>query len=264
MMEANAQVKDKKLVAGMPKLHLAHMKSPLGNCQGCQHPLTGRIICELIDEMGIEQNTIFVAGVGCHGLVPFHTNVDGITPGAAHGRACDVSTAIKRVLGNEVVVINIQGDGDATAIGIEATIQAAARGERLTVIMANNTNFGTTGGQMAPTTILGQVTTTTPFGRDSKVAGYPFNAAEVMATIKGVAYSARGSFTSPANGQRAKKYIRAAIQKQMDDVGFSFVEVLAACPTNWGRTPLDSVKWIEKEVIPQFPLGVFKDVDKLE
>ncbi|MCD6358817.1 MAG: 2-oxoglutarate oxidoreductase [Dehalococcoidia bacterium] len=248
----------------MPRLHMPHMSAPLSNCQGCQHPLTGRIIDELIDEMGIEQDVIFVGGVGCHAMVPVFTNVDGVTPAAAHGRACDVSTGIKRVLGSEVQVINLQGDGDAMAIGIEPTIQAAARGERITVIMANNTNYGTTGGQMAPTTVPGQITTTTPFGRSGEEAGYPINAAEMMASIKGVAYSARGSFTSPDNWLRTKGYVRTAIRKQMDDVGFSFVEILVACPTNWGKTPLDAIEWIEDAVTSQFPLGVFKNVDKIE
>ena len=260
-----AEVANKKLIAGTPRLLLASTLKmmPLAFCSGCQHMLTGKIVAEVIEELGIEQDTIFIGGVGCHAMLPMLVNVDAMSPGAAHGRACDVSTAIKRILGKKTTVINIQGDGDTIAIGTEPTIQAAARGERITLIMANNTNYGTTGGQMAPTTIMGQITTTTPFGRGEE-AGYPINTAELMAHIKGVAYSARGSVTSPANWRRTKGYVKAAIQKQIDDIGFSFVEILVACPTNWGVTPVEAVKRIEEKVIPQFSLGVFKDVDRIE
>lgn len=260
-----AEVASKELIVGSPRLLLASIMKvmPLTFCQGCQHMLIAKIISELIEELGIEQDTIFIGGVGCHAMLPMLINVDGMSPGAAHGRACDISTALKRVLGKKTMVINIQGDGDAIAIGTEPTIQAAARGEKITLIMANNTNYGTTGGQMAPTTVMGQTTTTTPFGRGWE-AGYPINTAELMASIKGVVYSARGSVTSPDNWRRTKGYVRAAIQKQIDDIGFSFVEVLVACPTNWGVTPVEAVKRIEEKVIPQFPLGVFKDVANIE
>jgi 2-oxoglutarate ferredoxin oxidoreductase subunit beta len=182
----------------------------------------------------------------------------------AHGRPGDIATAIKRVSQGKLIVFTYQGDGDCMAIGTEATIHAACRGERISVIMVNNGNYGTTGGQMAPTTLIGQRTTTTPYGRDVKRDGYPMYAPELLAVMRGVAYSARGAVNSPANYQRTKGYIRTAFQKQLDDVGFSFVEILSACPPDWHLTPIQCLKRIEEEIIPQFPLGEFKNVDRID
>ncbi len=199
--------------------------------------------------------------MGCHTITGFLVDFDAVL--VAHGRAPDVASAIKRTLWGEPIVVTIQGDGDCIAIGIESFIQAAARAERITIIMANNGTYGTTGGQMAPTTIMGQVTTTTPEGRE-EVHGYPIHAAELVAGITGVVYSARGALTTPANYQRTKKYVKNALQKQIDNVGFSFVEILTACPPNWHLPSLDCLGWIEEKMIPAFPLGEFKNVDRIE
>ena len=230
-------------------------------CQGCQHGTIARVICEAIEEMGIEGRAILIGGVGCHAMISFLIDFDAIQ--VPHGRAPDIASAVKHVLRTEPIILTIQGDGDCIAIGTEPLIQAAARAERITVIMANNGNYGTTGGQMAPTTIIGQKTTTTPEGRDT-THGFPIHAAELMAGLKGTAYSARGAFTSPANYRRTKGYVKTALQKQIDNVGFSFVEVLSACPPNWPLPPLKCLEWIDKEMIVEFPLGEFKNVDRLE
>ena len=150
------------------------------------------------------------------------------------------------------------------AIGLGYLVNAAARGEKLTVFMINNANYGTTGGQMAPTTITGQITTTTPEGRDPKAHGYPLHVPELLASMKGVAYCARGALNNPANYQRTKRYMKMALQKQIDDIGFSFVDILSACPPDWHLTPVESLRWIEEKMIPEFPLGEFKNVDRIE
>ena len=230
-------------------------------CQGCQHGSIGRIISEVVEEMGIEGRAIIIGGVGCHAMISFLVDFDGIQ--VAHGRAPDVASAVKHVLGEKPIVMTIQGDGDCIAIGTESLIQAAARAERITIIMANNGNYGTTGGQMAPTTVIGQKTTTTPEGR-GVIHGFPIHAAELVAGLKGTAYSARGAFTSPANYQHTKGYVKTALQKQIDNVGFSFVEILSACPPNWHLSPLNCLKWIEDEMILEFPLGEIKNVDHIE
>ena len=183
---------------------------------------------------------------------------------AAHGRCPDAATGIKRIYHGRPIVFTIQGDGDCIAIGTESLIHSGARSEKITVIMVNNGNYGTTGGQLAPTTVTGQVTTTTPEGRDPNRDGYPIHAAELVAQIKGTVYSARGAVNTPANFQRTEKYVKTAFQKQIDNVGFSFVEILSACPAGWRKTPLESLKWIEERMIPEFPLGEFKNIDRIE
>lgn len=242
----------------------SYVKVPVGlpECPGCGHPLVKKMIIEVIDEMGIDDRVVGVKGVGCGGGIIPTINIDWLF--TAHGRPCDVATAIKRVSKGELIVFTYQGDGDCWAIGMESTMHAAIRGERITVIMVNNGNYGTTGGQMAPTTLIGQRTTTTPFGRDARRDGYPFNASELLAHIKGVAYSARGSVHSPAAFQRTKKFIKTAFQKQIDDVGFSYVEVLSPCPPDWRLSPVDCLKRIEEVVIPQYPLGEFKNVERID
>jgi len=247
-------------VAGTPQLWV-RTPVPIPWCPGCQHGIASKILCEVVEELGIEGNTVVVLGIGCYIVTGMLVNIDSML--VAHGRACDVASAMKRILGKDTVVITWQGDGDAFAIGTESTVHAAARGENITTVMINNGNYGTTGGQMAPTTVMGQVTTTSPEGRSER-HGYPIAAAEFLANLKGVAYSARGAFTSPANYQKTKKYLKTAVQKQMDGVGYSFVEMLSTCPANWHMSPVESVKWIEGNVIPQFPLGEFKNVDKIE
>lgn len=249
-----------KVVASRPALW-TNRPAVIPFCQGCQHGIIGRLICEAVEEMGIEGKTIIIGGVGCHAMISFMVDFDSIQ--VPHGRAPDVASAAKRVLGRDTIVTTIQGDGDCIAIGTESLIQAAARAERITIIMANNGNYGTTGGQMAPTSILGQKTTTTPEGREL-IHGFPIHAAELVAGLKGTAFSARGSLTSSANFQRTKKCIKTALQKQIDNVGFSFVEILTACPPNWHLSPLKCLAWIEDEMTREFPLGEFKNVDRLE
>jgi len=230
-------------------------------CPGCQYWTLGRVLAEVLQELDIYGKTIGVVGVGCHGNSVAVLNIDSML--AAHGRAPDVATAIKR-LRPDAIVFTIQGDGDCIAIGAGAFIGALTRAERLTIIMCNNANYGTTGGQLAPTTLMGQITSTTPGGRGTGGDGYPTHTAELAAIFKGVAYSARGAINSPVNYQRTKGYIKTAFQKQMEGVGLSFVEVLSNCPPNWHLSPLDSLKWIEEKMVPEFPLGEFKNVDRIE
>ncbi|GAG07443.1 unnamed protein product, partial [marine sediment metagenome] len=230
-------------------------------CPGCQTPVVARIIAEAFDELGIGDKAIMVAGVGCHGMLLGGVALDRVH--ALHGRGPDVATGIKRNL-PDIIVFTVQGDGDCIAIGAGSLIGAATRGEKITIIMINNTNYGTTGGQLAPTTLVGQVTTTTPQGRDPNVEGYPAHAAELVATFKGVSYSARGALHTAANYQRTKGYIKTAFQKQLDGLGLSFVEVITACPPNWHLTPVQSLAWIKEQVVPEFPLGEFKNGAQVE
>lgn len=231
-------------------------------CPGCQYWTLGRIFAEVLQELDIYGKTIGIVGVGCHGNAVSVLNIDSML--SAHGRAPDTATAIKR-LRPDAIVFTIQGDGDCIAIGAGAFIGALTRAERLTIIMCNNANYGTTGGQLAPTTLMGQITSTTPGGRGTTGNdGYPTHTAELAAIFKGVAYSARGAINTPANYQRTKGYIKTAFQKQMEGVGFSFVEVLSNCPPNWHLSPLESLKWIEEKMISEFPLGEFKNVDRIE
>lgn len=249
----------KELVAGTPSLKVK-LPLPLSFCQGCHHGSAVRVIWESLEELGIEDNTIFIGGVTCGSINAFITDVDALAP-VAHGRAPDTASGMRRLVDEDTIIITYQGDGDAIAIGTESLVQAAGRSERITVFMVNNANYGTTGGQMAPTTIVGQKTTTTPLGRGKNQEGFPLSAANIVAGIKGTAYSARGSLTSPANYTKTKKYVKKALQKQIDKVGFSFVEILSACPPNWGMPPIECLKWIDTELAKEFPLGEFKDVD---
>jgi len=253
------QAVTKKKISGAPSLRFA-IRAPIAFCQGCQHPFLIRIISEVIEKLDIEDKTIILPGVGCHAMLGGHIDLDSFMPTAGHGRSPDVATGVKRVLGKNAVTINIQGDGDAMAIGTESMIQAAARGERITVIMLNNQVYGTTGGQLAPTTIFGLKTTTTPGGRKPE-HGYPIRTAELLARLDGVVYSARGSLTGMGNYNRTKKYVIKAIKKQMDDKGFSFVEILSACPTCWRLTPKKSIEYIDEVLVQHFPLGEIKNVE---
>ncbi|SHH10473.1 2-oxoglutarate ferredoxin oxidoreductase subunit beta [Thermosyntropha lipolytica DSM 11003] len=224
-------------------------------CPGCTHGIIHRVIAECIDEMGLREKTIGVCPVGCGVLAYEYFNFDMLE--AAHGRAPAIATGIKRML-PENFVFTYQGDGDLASIGMAEIVHASARGENITVIFINNTIYGMTGGQMAPTTLIGQVTTTSPYGRKPELAGYPVRMAELLATNEGSAYICRTSVHNPANVNKTKKAIKKAIQTQLEGKGFSMVEILSTCPTNWGMSPLKALERVEKEMIPYFPLGEFK------
>ena len=225
-------------------------------CPGCGHGIIHRLVAEVIDELGVREKTIAVAPVGCAVFAYDYFNFD-VTE-APHGRPPAVATGIKRVMPDKVV-FTYQGDGDLAAIGTAETIHAANRGENLTVIFVNNANYGMTGGQMAPTTIIGQKTATTPFGRDPKREGYPLHVCELLSSLEGVCYLERVAVYNPVNIIKAKKAIKKGFQNQLDSKGFSLIEVLSQCPVDWGMTPDDSVKWVEGTLAKTFPLGVFKD-----
>jgi len=242
-----------KVLQGRPEsLTKAHMHY----CPGCGHGIAHRLLAEAIDEFGVREKTIGIAPVGCSVFAYNYFNVDMIE--APHGRAPAVATGVKRVLPDSFV-FSYQGDGDLAAIGTAETVHAANRGENLTVIFINNAIYGMTGGQMAPTTVINQKTTTTPYGRDPKTQGYPIRMCEMLSTLDGVSYAERVSVTSPANILNARKAIFKACKNQIDKKGFSIVEVLSQCPTNWKMSPLDSIKWVDEEMTKTFPLGVFKD-----
>ncbi len=225
-------------------------------CPGCTHGIAHRLVAETIDELGIQGRTVGIASVGCSVFAYNYIDVD--FQQAAHGRAPAVATGAKRV-NPDNIVFTYQGDGDLASIGMAEIVHAAVRGENITVIFINNAIYGMTGGQMAPTTLVGQKTTTSPFGRDPKLQGYPVKVSEILATVKGAAYVARCSLHNPANVQKAKQAIKKAFQNQMEGKGFSIVELLSTCSTNWGLTPAASLKWLEEKMLPEFPLGVFKD-----
>ena len=230
-------------------------ENPFHYCPGCAHGIIHRLVAETIEELGVREKTVGVASVGCSVFAYNYFNMD--MQQAAHGRAPAVATGIKRVLPDNFV-FTYQGDGDLAAIGTAEIVHAAARGENITVIFVNNTTYGMTGGQSAPTTILGQKTTTTPYGRDPHVNGYPMGVSEMLSTLGGVAHVSRVSIYSPAQVNRAKRAIKKAFEVQREKKGFSFVEVLASCPTNWRMTPQDALKWIEEKMLPIYPLGEFK------
>ncbi|MGE5423062.1 MAG: thiamine pyrophosphate-dependent enzyme, partial [Ignavibacteriales bacterium] len=221
----------------------------------CTHGIIHRLVAECMDELDIREKTIGICPVGCSVLAYDYFNCDMLE--AAHGRAPAVATGIKRVLPDRVL-FTYQGDGDLAAIGMGETVHAASRGEKITTIFVNNAIYGMTGGQMAPTTLLGQVTSTSPFGRDHNREGYPVRMAELLAQTEGAAYIARVSVHNPANVARAKKAIKKAFETQLKGIGFSMVEVLSTCPTNWGLNPIEALKWVETNMIPYYPLGDFK------
>ncbi len=225
-------------------------------CAGCGHGVVHRLVAEVIDELGVRERTVGVAPVGCAVLAYDYFNMD-ITE-APHGRTPAVATGIKRVL-PDCVVFAYQGDGDLAAIGTAEIIHAANRGECITVVFVNNAVYGMTGGQMAPTSLLGQKTSTTPRGRDPRLTGYPLKVAELLSGLDGVRYIARVSTASPRDIMQAKRSIRKAFEVQLAGDGFALVEVLAACPSYWGMGPLESLRWLREEMTRTFPLGVFKD-----
>ena len=229
-------------------------------CPGCHHGTVHRLVAEALDHFGVQGRTIGVASVGCSVFLYGYFDIDVVE--APHGRAPAVATGVKRARpGN--IVFTYQGDGDLAAIGTAEIIHAANRGEDITVIFVNNTTYGMTGGQMAPTTLVGQKTSTSPYGRDKKKDGSPIKMAELLAQLGGVAYSARVAVDSPKHLVEAKKVIKRAFQYQVEGKGFSFVEVLSSCPTNWGVSALAANARIAEEMIPYFPLGVFKNDENL-
>ncbi|MGD8628987.1 MAG: thiamine pyrophosphate-dependent enzyme [bacterium] len=230
---------------------------PFSYCPGCGHSIIHRVTAEVIDELGIMSKCIGVASVGCSVFSDAYFNFDFIQ--AAHGRAPAVATGIKRVR-PECVVFTHQGDGDLASIGAAETLHSANRGENITVIFVNNAIYGMTGGQMAPTTLVGMKTTTSPKGRNVKGTGYPLRICELLRELKGVAYLERTSADDPKGVMKTRKALKKAFQAQLDGLGFSLVEVVSQCPTGWGKTPVDAVKWLGKDMKDYFPLGVFKDI----
>ncbi len=224
-------------------------------CAGCGHSTVHRIIAEIVDELGIRERTIGVAPVGCAVVAYDYWNFD--CSEAAHGRALAVATAIKRVT-PEKIVFTYQGDGDLAAIGTNETIHTANRGENLTVVFINNAIYGMTGGQMAPTTLAGQKTATTPMGRDVFLEGYPLKISEMLSLLPAVKYIERTALSSPQEIIKTKNAIKQAFQNQIDNIGFSLVEVLSPCPTYWGMPPKEALDWIKEVMIKEFPLGRIK------
>ena len=232
--------------------------APLHYCPGCTHGIIHRLVAEVMDELGIEGKSIGVAPVGCSVMAYNYFNCDMVQ--AAHGRAPAVATGLKRADPDKHIVFTYQGDGDLAAIGTAETVHSAARRENITVIFVNNAIYGMTGGQMAPTTLPGQVTQTSPYGRDVSVAGYPVKVAELLSNVDGAAYIERVAVNNVKNINKAKKAIKKAFQNQIDGKGFSLVEVLSTCPTNWGVTPEKALTWLEENMMPYYPLGVYKDI----
>ena len=230
--------------------------APLHYCPGCTHGIVHRLVAEVIDELGIEGITVGVAPVGCSVMAYDYFACDMIE--AAHGRAPAVATGVKRSL-PENIVFTYQGDGDLASIGMAETVHAAARNENITIIFINNAIYGMTGGQMAPTSLPGQVTQTSPYGRDVKACGFPIKVSEMLSEIDGAEYIERVAVNNIKNIKAAKKAIKKAFQNQIDGKGFSLVEVISSCPTNWGMTPKRALEWIDEAMIPYYPLGVYKD-----
>lgn len=230
-------------------------------CPGCTHGTAHHLVAEVIDELAIRERTILVASVGCSVFAYNYFDLDACE--AAHGRAPAMATGIKRV-NPDNIVFTYQGDGDLASIGMAEIIHAAARGEKITVIFLNNANYGMTGGQMAPTSLIGQKTTSSPLGRDPQTTGYPLHMAELLAGLPGTVYSARRSLHDARHILQAKKAIRTAFEAQIAGLGFSIVELLSSCPTNWCMNPLDALTWVRDSMIPIYPLGDFKVAESLK
>lgn len=226
-------------------------------CPGCDHGVAIRLLCEAIDELNLREKSICMVGVGCSAFLYKFINIDALE--CPHGRATAQATGAKRAQPNKFI-FTYQGDGDYAAIGLTESTYAALRGENITSICINNSNYGMTGGQMGPTTMLGQVTTTTPFGRDSKLNGYPMKIAEHIALCEGTAFSARVSLDSIPNIIKAAKAIKRACEVQIQGLGYGFVEILSGCPTNWKMSPQEAHKFIQNKMSKEFPLGIFKDI----
>jgi 2-oxoglutarate ferredoxin oxidoreductase subunit beta len=232
-------------------------------CPGCIHGITHRVIAEVMDELGIRGVTIGIAPVGCSVLAYEYFNCDFAE--AAHGRAPAMATGIKRVLPDRVV-FTYQGDGDLAAIGAAELVHAAARGENVTTFFINNAVYGMTGGQMAPTTLPGMVTTSSPYGRDVRTAGYPVRVCELVSQLDGAAYVVRRTATDPREVRQLRTAVRNAFRIQMAGLGYSLVEVISNCPTNWGLSPVESIAFVREKMLPYYPLGDYKvkpEVEKL-
>lgn len=232
---------------------------PFHYCPGCSHGIVHRLVAEVIDELDIQGKTIGVAPVGCAVFAYEYFDCDMYE--AAHGRAPAVATGIKRTRPDNIV-FSYQGDGDLASIGAAEIVHAAARNENITVIFVNNAIYGMTGGQMAPTSLLGQVTTTSPYGRSAEAAGYPIRVCEMLSQLEGSTYLERVSVHDVKHIKNAKKAIKKAFQNQVDKKGFSLIEVLSTCPTNWGLSPLEAIDWLKENMMEYYPLGVYKEVDR--
>lgn len=232
--------------------------APFHYCPGCTHGIVHRLVAECIEELGKSDDCIGIAPVGCAVFAYNYFNCD--MQEAAHGRAPAVATGVKRVHPDKLV-FTYQGDGDLASIGIAEIIHAAARGENITVFFINNAIYGMTGGQMAPTTLVGQQATTAPYGRDPKLNGLPLNMAEMLATVAGASYIERVSACSVKGIRATKNAIKKALTKQMENKGFSLIEILSTCPTNWKMTPVESMDWVENTMTKQYPLGITKEVE---
>ena len=225
-------------------------------CPGCTHGIIHRLVAEVLDELGVQGKTVGIASVGCSVMSYDYFDVDMVQ--AAHGRAPAVATGVKRA-NPENIVFTYQGDGDLAAIGTAETVHSAARGENITIIFVNNAIYGMTGGQMAPTTLPGQVTQTSPYGRDTNTVGFPLRVCELLSNVDGAAYLERVAVNNVKNVKAAKKAIKKAFTYQTEGKGFTLIEVLSTCPTNWGLSPVNALKWLEENMIPYYPLGVYKD-----
>jgi len=245
-----------KKVFGRPK----YLKENIFHyCGGCGHSIAHRLIAEVIEELDIRDRTIGVPPAGCAVLAYNYFDIDMLE--AMHGRGCATATGIKRTLPDQIV-FSYQGDGDLAAIGTAETFHAANRGENITVFFINNAVYGMTGGQMAPTTLLGQFSTTSPPARNAGLDGYPIRMSEILSQLDGTKYIERCAVNSPANILKAKRAVKKAFQYQMDDVGFTLVEILSQCPTNWKMTPIEACRWVDETMTGVFPIGVIKDIGK--
>lgn len=249
---AEVEIKRENLVYGKPRLITDDV---MHYCPGCSHGTVHKLVAEVIDEMGLEKSTIAVSPVGCSVFAYKYVDVDWVE--AAHGRACAVATAIKR-LNPDRLVFTYQGDGDLAAIGTGETIHAAARGENIATIFINNAIYGMTGGQMSPTTLLGMKTATTPYGRDAGLNGFPYKIAEMLVHLDGATYITRQSVHTPANVRKCKKAIRKAFENSLAGNGYSMVEVVSTCSSGWKMSPVEANKWLEENMLPYYPLGDIK------
>jgi 2-oxoglutarate ferredoxin oxidoreductase subunit beta len=247
------RMSEAKLVYSRPR---ALLDVPNHYCPGCGHGIIHKLLAQVIDDLAIREKTILVAPVGCSVLIYFYLDLDSCE--AAHGRAQAVATGLKRAR-KDLIVISYQGDGDLLAIGTAETIHAANRGENFTTVYVNNAIYGMTGGQMAPTTLAGQKTKTSPFGRDPAEAGQPIRACELLNTLEAPVFIERCAVHNVKNVLRTKKAIRKALENQLSGKGYSFVEVLSMCPTNWGMEPAQAADWVETDMVPYYPLGNFRD-----
>ncbi len=230
--------------------------APLHYCPGCTHGIIHRLVAEAIDDLGIIGKTVGIAPVGCAVMAYDYFACDMVE--AAHGRAPAVATGLKRAMPDRII-FTYQGDGDLASIGMAETVHAATRNENITVIFVNNAIYGMTGGQMAPTSLPGQVTQTSPYGRDVKTVGYPIKVCELLSALDAPEYIERVAVNNVKNVMNAKKAIKKAFQNQIDGKGFSLIEVVSSCPTNWGMTPQKALDWVESDMIPYYPLGVYRD-----